>query len=88
MKRLLLPLVMALVLVYLSIDLVVNQNQVRRTFGEIQQLERERLVIEAEWGRWQIQRSSMLASDLIRRKAAVDLKMHLPQQEQILFIER
>lgn len=88
MKRLLVPFVLALILLYLSIELVVHQNRVRKTFGEIQRLERERLVIEAEWGRWQIQRSSMLASDLIKRKAAVNLEMHLPRQEQILFIER
>lgn len=88
MKRLFLPFVLTVILVYLSIELVVCQNQVRKTFGQIQRLERERLVIEAEWGRWQIQRSSMLASDLIRTKAAVNLEMELPKQGQILFIER
>jgi len=80
--------VLVLLLVALLVDYVYYQNETRKLFAATQKIEKEKLDINAEWARLQIERSTLVANNRIERVAREQLNMKLPDEEQILVITR
>ena len=80
--------VLVLLLVALLVDYVYYQNETRKLFAATQKIEKEKLEINAEWARLQIERSTLVANNRIERVAREQLNMKLPDEEQILVITR
>ena len=80
--------VFVLLLVALLVDYVYYQNETRKLFAATQKIEKEKLEINAEWARLQIERSTLVANNRIERVAREQLNMKLPDEEQILVITR
>jgi len=79
---------LVLLLVALLVDYVYYQNETRKLFAATQKIEKEKLDINAEWARLQIERSTLVANNRIERVAREQLNMKLPDEEQILVITR
>ena len=80
--------VLVFLLVALLVDYVYYQNKTRKMFAATQKIEKEKLEINAEWARLQIERSTLVANNRIERVAREQLDMKLPDEEQILVITR
>ena len=80
--------ILVLLLVALLVDYVYYQNETRKLFAATQKIEKEKLEINAEWARLQIERSTLVANNRIERVARDQLNMKLPDEEQILVITR
>ena len=80
--------VLVLLLVALLVDYVYYQNETRKLFAATQKIEKEKLDLNAEWARLQIERSTLVANNRIERVAREQLNMKLPDEEQILVITR
>lgn len=80
--------VLVLLLVMLLVDYVYYQNETRKMFAATQKIEKQKLEINAEWARLQIERSTLVANNRIERVAREQLNMKLPDEEQILVITR
>lgn len=88
MFRLLLPFGLLVSLVAVMVSYVYTQNETRKVFAALQQLEDEKLQLKTEWGRLQIEKASKSASFKVAAIAKRELAMKLPENEQVLVIKR
>ncbi len=83
-----LTVVLALLLISVLVSYVYNQNETRKLFAETQQIEKEKLELNAEWARLQIEKSTLVSNNRIEQVAREQLNMKLPEDEQVLVIVR
>ncbi len=83
-----LTVLLALILVWVLVGYVYNQNETRKLFAETQKIEKEKLDINAEWARLQIEKSTLVSNNRIEQVARTQLNMKLPDDEQVLVITR
>ena len=88
MFRLLLPLGLLITLVVVMVSYVYTQNETRKVFAALQQLEDEKMQLRTEWGQLQIEKASKSASFKVAAIAKKQLAMKLPEDEQVLVIKR
>ncbi len=79
-------------LIFLLIGVVVNyvyyQNETRKLFAETQGVEKQKLELNAEWARLQIEKSTLVSNNRIEQVAREELNMKLPEDEQVMVIVR
>lgn len=79
-------LVFAAVLVT-AIGLVYSKHQTRKLFVEVQQLHKEVVSLNTEWGRLQLEQSAWSEHGRIERIARQRLGMVNPEADQVAFIK-
>jgi cell division protein FtsL len=73
--------------VFLSaLVIITNQHQARKLFIEVQQLEKNKDVLNEEWGKLQIEQSTWATNDRIENISKNDLKMKDPDIKSIVFL--
>lgn len=77
-----------LVLLWLSIDYVFSRHQTRKIFAELQSLEQLQQEINTDWGRLQLEKSTLLANNRVESVAKNALDMKAPTQKQTVIIKR
>lgn len=88
MMKLWLPMCLLLSLVVTLVAYVHTQNETRKVFAALQQLEDEKLQLKTEWGRLQIEKAAASASFKVASVAKKQLAMKLPENEQVMVIKR
>ncbi len=69
-----------------AIGLVYSKHQTRKLFVELQQLNKEVVSLNTEWGRLQLEQSAWSDHGRIEQIARERLGMVTPQAEQVAFI--
>jgi len=80
--------IMVVVLIWVLVDYVYYQNETRKLFAETQKIEKEKLELNTDWARLQIEKSTLVANNRIEQVAREQLNMKLPDDEQVLVITR
>jgi len=70
-----------------AIGLVYSKHQTRKLFVELQQLNKEVVSLNTEWGRLQLEQSAWSDHGRIERIARERLGMVIPEAEQLAFIK-
>ncbi|MCX7545150.1 cell division protein FtsL [Marinicella gelatinilytica] len=81
-------LVLAVLLAVVLVAFVYSQNETRKVFASIQQIEQEKTRLNGEWARLQIELSTLVSNSRIEHIAKSELGMKLPEDEQIMVIKR
>ena len=71
-----------------AVEVVYARHQTRKLFVEIQDLEKERNVLDEEWGRLQLEQSTWATDDRVESLARDVLKMKTPEMKEIIFIRQ
>jgi cell division protein FtsL len=71
-----------------AIGVVYSKYLSRRYFVSLQELQAEQEQLGVEWGRLQLEESTLAAHSVVERKARDRLKMHLPGFTEIVVIRR
>ena len=87
-KGLMLTLSIVILTVYITVDFIYIQHKTRKEFVELQKHIDKQKELSAEWGRLQIEHSTLVANSRIENKAKTQLNMILPDEEKILSIKR
>lgn len=69
-----------------AIGLVYSKHQTRKLFVELQQLNKEVVSLNTEWGRLQLEQSAWADHGRIEQIARDRLEMVTPEAEQVAFI--
>jgi len=83
-----LTLLLTLLFVGVLVNYVYFQNETRKLFAETQGVEKQKMELNAEWARLQIEKSTLVSNNRIEQVARDQLSMKLPEDEQILVIVR
>ncbi|WP_395377151.1 cell division protein FtsL [Marinicella sp. W31] len=75
-------------LLWLSINYVYSRHQTRKVFADLQALEQQQQDLNTEWGRLQLEKSTLVGNNRIESVAKEQLGMRLPASEQIIVIKR
>ena len=70
-----------------AIGLVYSKHQTRKLFVELQQLNKDVVSLNTEWGRLQLEQSAWSDHGRIERIARERLGMVIPEAEQLAFIK-
>jgi cell division protein FtsL len=70
-----------------AIVLVYSKHKTRQLFVELQQLNREVVSLDTEWGRLQLEQSAWSDHGRIERIARERLDMVIPEADQVAFIK-
>jgi cell division protein FtsL len=87
MKILIPALLMATVFVT-AVQVVITQHQARKTFSELQMLEKARDKLDEEWGRLQLEQSTWATDDRIEKIARNQLNMGNPDINTIVLLAK
>ena len=71
-----------------AVQVILAQHEARRTFAEIQSLEKTRDQLNEEWGRLQLEQSTWTTADRIERLATTELDMVSPTIDSRVLITR
>ncbi|MBL4661915.1 MAG: cell division protein FtsL [Alcanivoracaceae bacterium] len=88
LKSLIFSLFLVVSLLIIIVDYVYLQHKTRNRFVELQTLIEQEHNLNADWGRLQIEHSTLVNSSRIETKAIKQLGMELPENEHILSIKR
>jgi cell division protein FtsL len=77
---------LGIVVIASAIEVVLARHQARRLFAEIQALERERDVLNEEWGRLQLEQSTWTTASRIEDVARTELNMRAPAAGEIMLV--
>ena len=83
-----LTVLMAFLLIAVLVNYVYFQNETRKMFAETQSIEKQKLDLNSEFARLQIEKSTLVANNRIEQVAREQLGMKLPEDEQVLVIVR
>lgn len=86
--RLVLVAVLGLTLIASAIGVVYSKHESRRLFTELQQLHAERDRMDVEWGRLQIEQSTLATHTRIEALAREKLGMAIPAPKSVVIIDR
>lgn len=81
-----LVMVLALVVLASSLGVVYAKHQSRKLFVELDTLKKERDEMNIEWGRLQLEQSTLATHSRIEQTAKKRLKMVTPEYEQVLIV--
>ena len=70
-----------------AIGLVYTKHQTRKLFVELQQLNKDVVGLNTEWGQLQLEQSAWSDHGRIERIAREKLDMMIPEAEQVAFIK-
>ncbi len=77
------------IMVFVSaVEVVFARHQTRKLFVEIQDLEKERNMLDEEWGRLQLEQSTWATDDRVESLARDELKMKTPEMKEIILIKQ
>ena len=77
------------IMVFVSaVEVVYARHQTRKLFVEIQDLEKERNVLNEEWGRLQLEQSTWATDDRVESIARGELQMKPPEMKEIILIRQ
>lgn len=88
LKYLVLTLSLMSLLIFIVVDYIYLQHTTRNQFVELQTLIEEARNLNADWGRLQIEHSTLVNNSKIEAQASSQLNMKVPEVEQILNIKR
>jgi len=88
LKSLLFTLFLVVLLLIIIVDYIYLQHKTRNRFVQLQTLIEQEHNLNADWGRLQIEHSTLVNSSRIETKATKQLGMELPENEHILSIKR
>lgn len=71
-----------------AVEVVYARHQTRKFFVEIQALEKEKNLLDEEWGRLQLEQSTWATNDRVESLARNELKMKPPSMKEIIFIKQ
>lgn len=72
--------------VLMAVVVVVNRHHARQLFVDYQELEKERDMLNANWSRLTLERSTRLNQVSVERRAGRELNMQKPTAEKIRII--
>ena len=81
-------LVLAAMVVASSLTVVYAKHEARRQFAELEDLNRERDRLNAEWGMLQLEQGAWATHGRVERIARERLEMKLPGREEIIILRR
>jgi len=81
-----LVMVLALVVLASSLGVVYSKHQSRKLFVELDTLKKERDEMNVEWGRLQLEQSTLATHSRIEQTAKKRLNMVTPVYEQVLIV--
>lgn len=81
-----LVIVLAIVVLASSLGVVYTKHQSRKLFVELDVLKKERDEMNVEWGRLQLEQSTLATHGRIERTAKKRLNMVTPEYEQVLIV--
>lgn len=87
-KDLVLTLSLMILLLVVIVDYIYLQHTTRNQFVELQALIEEERNLNADWGRLQIEHSTLVNNSRIETEATNKLDMKVPDSEHILNIRR
>jgi cell division protein FtsL len=79
------PLVVLLV-VMSCVAVIQSSHKSRRLFGELQDLRREAMSLEEEWGRLLLEQSTWASPDRVQDVATQKLKMQAPKMREVKMV--
>ena len=71
-----------------AVEVVYARHQTRKLFVEIQDLEKERNILNEEWGRLQLEQSTWATDDRVESIARGELQMKPPEMKEIILIRQ
>ena len=71
-----------------AVEVVFARHHTRKLFVEIQDLEKERNMLDEEWGRLQLEQSTWATDDRVESLARDELKMKTPEMKEIILIKQ
>ena len=80
--------ILAFILIAVLVNYVFFQNETRKLFAASQTIEKEKLELNSEFARLQLEKSTLVANNRIEQVARDQLNMELPEDEQVLVIVR
>jgi len=87
-KNLILTLTLTLVNLVIVVDYIYLQHKTRNKFIELQALLENKQNLDADWGRLQIQHSTLVNNSRVEQETKGKLGMILPDSEHIISIKR
>lgn len=81
-----LHLFLLLMVIVSALSVVTSQNRARKLFAELQKENDRAQQMEVEWGQLQLEQSTWAMSARVEEIAVNQLKMQLPEGQQIRFI--
>ncbi|MCF6318306.1 MAG: cell division protein FtsL [Proteobacteria bacterium] len=87
-KNLMIALTLALMNLVVIVNYVYLQHKTRNKFVNLQELIEIEQNLNADWGRLQIEHSTLVNNSQIEAKAKQQIGMKLPQNKNILSIQR
>lgn len=69
-----------------ALGVVTSQHKARKLFVELQNEKERAQQMEVEWGKLQIEQSTLATPARVEKLARLQLNMHLPLSEQIRYI--
>ena len=87
-KNILFTFLLAILVLIVIIDYIYLQHKTRNRFVDLQVLIEQEYDLNSEWGRLQIEHSTLVNNNRIEKETKKQLGMELPQIEQILSIKR
>jgi len=87
-KNLILTMILAILTLFIIIDYIYLQHKTRNKFVNLQVLIDEEHHLNSDWGRLQIEYSTLVNNSHVEKQAKKQLGMILPQAEHILSIKR
>ena len=79
------PLVLVLVLAS-AVALIQSSHRSRKLFSELQDLRREAMQLDEEWGRLLLEQSTWASPDRVQRLAEDKLKMQAPDMREVTMV--
>jgi cell division protein FtsL len=71
-----------------AVGVVWSKQQSRNQFVELQRLEKERDLLDTEWGQLRLEQSTWVAYGRIEKVARDDLRMVVPDPNQVHLVEQ
>lgn len=69
-----------------AIQVVLNRHHARSLFSELQQLEKERDTLTAQWSRLKLEEGTLLNQVVVETRARQEMNMRIPRQSEIKVI--
>lgn len=69
-----------------AVSVVQTQHVSRKVFMEIEQLKKDRDLLNEEWGRLQLEQSTWALDERVERMVKEELGMYVPENDSLVFL--
>ena len=69
-----------------AVSVVQTQHASRKVFMEIEQLKKDRDLLNEEWGRLQLEQSIWALDERVERMVKEEMGMHVPDNDSLVFL--